>query len=64
MEIAQQLMPLSHKINKFNKSGAQILDSRIKTTLNHIFRCEKVKILSLCTQRCYGRHYVIISATT
>ena len=42
---------------KFNKTRARMLDSIYHMILR--FFCRKnVIILSLCTQRCYGRHNV------
>ena len=46
--------------NKFNNTGARMLDSIYHTTntlKSHFWR-KNVMILSLCTQRCYGRHNV------
>ena len=48
-----------NEFNKFNNTRAQMLDSiyHMKNTLkSHFWR--KNVILSLCTQRCYGRHNV------
>ena len=43
--------------NKFNDTGASILDSYdIKSTLKWLFWHD----LSLSTQLCYGRHYVTL----
>ena len=51
-----------NKFNKFNKTRARVLDSilsyDIKITLKSHFCHKNVIILSLCTQRCYGRHNV------
>ena len=56
------LSSLSHflnEFNKFNNTGAQILDSiyhmALKLMKSH-FCCENVKILSLCMLCCYGSH--------
>ena len=51
-----------NEFNKFNNTGARILDSiyhyDIKITLKSHFCLKNVTILSLCMQRCYGRHKV------
>ena len=51
---------LSHfrnEFNKFNNTRARILDSIYHMALRLL--CSKnVILLSLCTQRCYGRHNV------
>ena len=46
--------------NKFNNTGARMLDSiyHMTNTLKSHFGRKKVIILSLCTQRCYERHNV------
>ena len=50
-----------NEFNKFNETGARMLDSisnGIQITLkSHLLR-KKMIILSLCTQCCYGRHNV------
>ena len=50
------------EFNKFNKTGTGMLDSIYHMTLNLLCNLvsgvKKVIILSLCTQRCYGRHNV------
>ena len=49
-----------NEFNKFNNTRARMLDSIYHMTLrleSH-FCCKKVIILSLCKQRCYGRHNV------
>ena len=49
-----------NKFNKFNNTGARMLDSiyhMAKTLKSHFWR-KNVIILSLYTQRCYGRHNV------
>ena len=47
---------------KFNNTRARMLDSilsyGIKITLKSHFSRKNVMILSLCTQRCHGRHNV------
>ena len=51
---------LSHfrnEFNEFNNTGARMSDD-IKITLKSHFCRRKVIILSLCMQRCYGRHNV------
>ena len=51
-----------NKFNKFNKTRARIvrfyLSYGINITLKSHFCRKNVIILSLCTQRCYGRHNV------
>ena len=46
-----------NEFNKFNNTRARMLDSIYHMTLSHFCR-KNVIILSLCTQRCYGRHNV------
>ena len=50
------LLLFRNGFNKFNNTGARILDSIyfIKMTLKSHFRCENVKIIPLCMQRYYG----------
>ena len=45
---------LRNEFNKFNNTRARMLDITLKS---HFCR-KNVIILSLCTQRCYGRHNV------
>ena len=49
-----------NEFNKFNNTRARMLDSiyHMTNTLKSYFGCKNVMILSLCTQRCYGRHNV------
>ena len=49
-----------NEFNKFNNTRARMLDSiyHMTYTLKSYFGCKNVMILSLCTQRCYGRHNV------
>ena len=49
-----------NEFNKFNNTRARMLDSiyHMTNTLKSDFRCKNVILLSLCTQRCYGRHNV------
>ena len=49
-----------NEFNKFNNTGARMLHSiyHMTNTLKSHFCCKYVIILSLCTQRCYGRHNV------
>ena len=49
-----------NKFNKFNNTRARMLDSiyHMTNTLKSHFLRKNVIILSLCTQRCYGRHDV------
>ena len=49
-----------NEFNKFNKTRARMLDSiyHMTNTLKSDFWRKNVIILSLCTQRCYGRHNV------
>ena len=51
---------LSNEFNKFNNTRARMLDSiyHMTTTLKSHFWRKNVIILTLCTQRCYGRHNV------
>ena len=46
-----------NEFNKFNNTRARMLDSIYHMTLRLLSR-KNVIILSLCTQRCYGRHNV------
>ena len=47
-----------NEFNKFNNTRARMLDSiyHMTNTLKSNFWRKNVIILSLCTQRCYGRH--------
>ena len=47
-----------NQFNKFNNTRARMLDSiyHMTNTLKTDFWRKNVIILSLCTQRCYGRH--------
>ena len=49
-----------NEFNKFNNTRARMLDSiyHMTNTLKSDFCRKNVIILSLCTQRCYGRHNV------
>ena len=49
-----------NEFNKFNNTRARMLDSIYHMTniLKFHFWSKNVIILSLCTQRCYGRHNV------
>ena len=49
-----------NEFNKFNNTRARMLDSiyHMTNTLKSYFGSKHVMILSLCTQRCYGRHNV------
>ena len=49
-----------NEFNKFNKTSARMLDSiyHMTNTLKYHFWRKHVILLSLCTQRCYGRHNV------
>ena len=49
-----------NEFNKFNNTRALMLDSiyHMTNTFKSHFWCKKRYILSLCTQRCYGRHNV------
>ena len=50
-----------NEFNKFYSTKAQMLDSIyhiINITLKYHFSLKNVIILSLCTQRCYGRRNV------
>ena len=48
------------EFNKFNYTRVRMLDSiyHMTNTLKSHFWRKNVIILSLCTQRCYGRHNV------
>ena len=54
------LLLFHNEFNKFNNTGARMLDSiyHMTNTLNSNFWCNNVIILTLCTQRCYGSHNV------
>ena len=49
-----------NEFNKFNNTRARMLDSiyHMTNTLKSHFWRKNVIFLSLCTQRCYGRHNV------
>ena len=49
-----------NEFNKFNNARARMLDSiyHMTNTLKSDFWRKNVIILSLCTQRCYGRHNI------
>ena len=49
-----------NEFNKFNNTRARMLDYiyHMTNTLKSHFWLKNVIILSLCTQRCYGRHNV------
>ena len=49
-----------NEFNKFNNTRARMSDSiyHMTSTLKSHFWHKKVIIVSLCTQRCYGRHNV------
>ena len=46
------------EFNKFNNTRARMLDYTMTNTLKSDFWRKNVIILSLCTQRYYGRHNV------
>ena len=54
-----------NKFNKFNNTRARILDSiyHMTNTLKSDFWRKNVIVLSLYTQRCYGRHNVSRTST-
>ena len=54
------LLLFRSEFNKFNNTGARMLDYiyHMTNNLKSHFWCKNVIILSLCTQRCYGRHNV------
>ena len=57
----QSILSLFRKeFNKFNNASARMLDSiyHMTNTLKSHFWRKNAIILSLCTQRCYGRHDV------
>ena len=49
-----------NEFNKFNNTRARIVDSiyHMTNTLKSNFWRRNVILVSLCTQRCYGRHNV------
>ena len=49
-----------NEFNKFNNTRARMLDSiyHMTNTLKSHFWRKNVRILSLCTQRCYGLHNI------
>ena len=49
-----------NEFNKFNNTRARMLDSiyHMKNTFKSHFWRKNVIILSLCAQRCYGRHII------
>ena len=49
-----------NEFNKFNNTRARMLDSiyHMANTLKSHFWRKNVIVLSIRTQRCYGRHYV------
>ena len=49
-----------NECNKFNNTRARMLDSiyHVTNTLKSDYWRKNVIILSLCTQRCYGRHNI------
>ena len=49
-----------NEFNRFNNTRARMLDSiyHMTNTLKSDFWRKNVIILSLCTQRCYGRHFI------
>ena len=54
-----------NEFNKFNNTRARMLDSiyHMTNTLKSHFWYENVIIVSLYTQRCYGRHNVSRKST-
>ena len=54
------ILSLFHEFNKFNNTRVRMLDSiyHLTNTLKSHFWRKNVLIVSLCTQRCYGRHNV------
>ena len=61
-EACRAFISFRNKFNKFNNTRAQMLDSilsyDVKITFKPHFRCNNVISLSLCMQRCNGRHNV------
>ena len=53
-----------NEFNKFNNTRARMLYSiyHMINTLKSYFWRKNVKVLSLCTQRCYGRHNVSLKS--
>ena len=57
------ILSLSQEFNKFNNTGARMLDSiyHMTYTLKSHFWHKNVIILSLCKHCCYERHFIIIA---
>ena len=62
MRLVEHFISYRNKFNIFNNTSAQMLDSilsyDVKIIFKAHFRCNNVISLSLCMQRCYGRHNV------
>ena len=58
--LPSSLSLFGNKFNKFNNTRAQMLDSiyHMTNTFKSNFWRKNVILVSLCTQRCYGRHNV------
>ena len=58
--LASILSIFRNGFNKFNNTRARMLDSiyHMTNTLKSHFCCKNVITLSVCAQRCYGRHNV------
>ena len=55
----QSISLLYHnEFNKFNNTGALMLDFIYCMLLTLPWNC--LKVLSLCTQHCYGPHYIML----
>ena len=58
-DLSSILSLFRNEFDEFNNTRARMLDSYdIKITLKSHFCRKNVILLSLCTQRCYGRHNV------
>ena len=57
MRPAEHFISFRNEFNKFNNTRARISYDIKNTLKSHLWR-KNVIILSLCTQRCYGRHNV------
>ena len=55
LNLLNELGKRDNEFNKFNNTRARMLDSIYHMIKSHFCR-KNVIILSLCTQRCYGRH--------
>ena len=56
-ELVKKRYLFRNEFYKFNNTRARMLDSIYHMIKSHFYRKNAI-ILSLCTQRCYGRHNV------